>query len=252
MFEVSYFLALGAGVLSFFAPCVFPLLPAYISYMTGVSYKDLYQGDGRYRTKVLLSVLSFALGFSTVFVALGFGAGGIGIALRSQFSNLSRFAGVLIILAGLSFGGFINISLLQRELKLKLPEKFNKASNFRTLLIGMAFGLSWTPCIGAVLGSILTLAAASETAFRGALLLATYSLGISIPFIFIALAIASLPRFVKSMNKYLPVITKFSAIILILLGLLLVTDTYKYLNSFVFDLAINNGYDFWLKKQSIF
>lgn len=252
MFEVSFYLAFGAGILSFFAPCVFPLLPAYISYMTGVSYEELYKDNENYRVKVLLSVLSFVVGFSTVFVLMGAGAGGIGIALRSQFSNLSRFAGVLIILAGLSFGGFINIGMLQREIKLNLPKRLKKASYLRTLLIGVAFGLSWTPCIGAVLGSILTLAAATETAYKGALLLATYSLGISIPFILIAFAIASLPRFVRNINKYLPTVTKVSAIILIIIGILLVTDTYKYVNSYIFDLALNNGYDFWLKKQSIF
>lgn len=243
MFNLNFPLAFSAGLVSFFAPCVIPLLPAYIAYVTGVSLEDLkLRGYGPYIKKILASSLFYILGFSLVFALLGTAAGGLGVSLRRYDALIQRVGGLVILLFGLEFAGILKIPLLAREFKLKLPPWTNRLGSFRAFFVGLVFATAWTPCVGAVLGSILTLAAVTETALGGAVLLFVYSLGISLPFLIASLALASLPKYLKAFTKHLGTISKTAGIFLAVLGLLLLTDTYKYVNSWLFTLAFKLGY----------
>lgn len=241
--SLNFPVAFGAGLVSFFAPCVVPLLPAYIAYVTGVSLDELKQkGYAPYLKKLLLSSTFYILGFSLVFAVLGTAAGGIGISLRKYDAIIQRVGGLVILVLGLEFAGIINLPFLARELKLKLPSWTNRLGYFRAFFIGLVFALAWTPCVGAVLGSILALAAVTETAIGGATLLFVYSLGISIPFLIASLTLASLPKYLKTFTKHIGTISRVAGILLAALGLLLLTDTYKYLNSWLFEVFFKYGY----------
>ena len=239
----SYVVAFTSGVVSFFAPCVVPLVPAYVSYISGVSLSELREkGEGRFRKKILESSILYILGFSLVFVVLGTAAAGLGASLRRNQEIIQRVGGALIIVFGLEFAGVLKIPFLAREKKFVLPNWASKLGKGRAFLLGLIFGLSWTPCVGAVLGSILVLAAQSSTLIKGASLLWTYSLGISIPFLIISLSLAQAPKYMKAITKRIGLISKVSGIILALIGLLLLTDTYKYLNGWLFELAGTLGF----------
>lgn len=243
MFDVSFLVAFGAGLVSFFAPCVVPLIPAYISYVTGVSVRDLQTfGYGPFRKKILISSIFYILGFSLVFVILGTAAAGFGGVLRRYDFIIQRVGGFIIIVLGLEFAGFLNIPFLARERKFTLPLWVNKLGNFKSFLIGIVFATAWTPCVGAVLGSILTLAAVSGTAAQGALLLFVYSLGISAPFLIVSITLASAPKYLKFVTHHIGFISRLAGIILVVLGALLLTDTYKYLNGWLFEVAYRLGY----------
>ena len=188
--DVSYPTALGAGALSFLSPCVLPLVPPYLCYMAGVSVDD-FRGDGAVaaptpaRLALMGAATAFVLGFTTVFVALGAGASTIGQFLRVWQQPLAIAAGILIILMGLNFLGLFRIGLLSREARFQSNAR--PATLFGAYLMGLAFAFGWTPCIGPVLGPILTLAGARGTVAEGAALLAVYSLGLGIPFLIAAL-----------------------------------------------------------------
>ncbi|MBI2066357.1 sulfite exporter TauE/SafE family protein, partial [Candidatus Woesebacteria bacterium] len=176
-------IAFGAGVISFFAPCVIPLLPAYVSYVTGVSLKDLeLYGYKPYFKKLLISSIFYILGFSIVFVLLGTAAATIGMSLRRYDFLIQRIGGLVIFLLGLEFAGILNLPFLARQRQFALPSWTQNLGYLRTFFVGVVFATAWTPCVGAVLGSILALAAVSGTASVGASLLFVYSLGISVPF----------------------------------------------------------------------
>src|SRR3989344_3651711 len=176
--NLNFLIAFSGGLVSFFAPCVVPLLPAYIAYVTGVSLEDLKtKGYGPYIKRLLLSSLFYILGFSLVFTLLGTAAAGIGMTIRNYNTIIQKVGGLMILILGLEFAGVINIPFLARELRLKLPSWTNRLGYFRAFFVGLVFALAWTPCVGAVLGSILTLAAVTETAAGGAALLFIYSLG---------------------------------------------------------------------------
>lgn len=244
MFSISFPIAFVAGVISFFAPCVVPLLPAYIGYVTGVSLKDLRaSGFEKYRNKILVSSIFYILGFSLVFVVLGTAAAGVGYILR-QFDYVIRVVGgVMIIILGLEFAGFLNIPFLATEHKFKLPSWSGQLGYARAFLVGIIFALAWTPCVGVILGTILALAAVSKTALIGAGLLFTYSLGISFPFMLVSLTLAHAPRYMPLISKKIGLLAKMSGIFLIFLGILLLTDTYKYVNGWLFEIASKFGYE---------
>ncbi|RUY75691.1 cytochrome c biogenesis CcdA family protein, partial [Mesorhizobium sp. M7A.F.Ca.CA.001.10.2.1] len=188
--DIGYVSAVGAGAISFLSPCVLPLVPPYLCYMAGVSVDDFRGNAGTTaregaRGALLYSSIAFVLGFSTVFVALGAGASTIGRLLRIWQEPLAMGAGVLIILMGLNFLGILRIPLLSREARFQSQGK--PASAVAAYVMGLAFAFGWTPCIGPVLGPILTLAGGRETVGEGALLLAAYSLGLGIPFLIAAL-----------------------------------------------------------------
>lgn len=243
MFDVSFPVALGAGLISFFAPCVVPLLPAYVGYVTGVSLQELKAfGYKPFRNKLFISSIFYILGFSIVFVLLGTAAAGIGLTLRRYDFLVQQIGGLIILVLGLEFAGILNIPFLAHQRQFKLPSWTDKFGYFRSFFVGVVFATAWTPCVGAVLGSILALAAVSGTALRGASLLFVYSLGISVPFMIVSLTLASAPRYLSFIGRHIGVISRIAGLLLALLGLLLLTDTYKYLNSWLFELAFGLGY----------
>ncbi|MDO8503900.1 MAG: cytochrome c biogenesis protein CcdA [bacterium] len=243
MFDVSFQVAFVSGVFSFFAPCVVPLLPAYIGYVTGVSVKDLQTfGFGKYRTKLIISSLFYVLGFSLVFVILGTAAAGLGQLLRGYEGVVRVIGGMIIVILGLNFAGVLPIRALSGEHRLKPPSWAQHLGYGRAFLVGVIFATAWTPCVGAILGAILSLAAVSQTATTGALLLFVYSLGISIPFLVVALTLAHAPKYVRAISRYTGPISRIAGLLLALLGLLLLTNTYRFVNGWIFDLAFKLGY----------
>ncbi|MBS3647096.1 cytochrome c biogenesis protein CcdA [Pseudaminobacter sp. 19-2017] len=225
--DVGYLTALGAGALSFLSPCVLPLVPPYLCYMAGVSVDDFGKGtDGplaptRTRKLLLVTSLAFVLGFSTVFVALGAGASTIGRLLRIWQEPLAIAAGIVIILMGLNFLGVIRIPLLFREARFQAQGR--PASAVAAYVMGLAFAFGWTPCIGPVLGPILTLAGGSATVGEGALLLAAYSVGLGIPFLVAALFSGAFMRFLGRFRVHLGLVEKAIGALLVVAGVLFMT-----------------------------
>ena len=224
--DVGYLGAVGAGAVSFLSPCVLPLVPPYLCYMAGVTVED-FRGDGAAvarssaRTALMVSSLAFVLGFSTVFVALGAGASTIGQLLRAWQQPLAIVAGVLIIVMGLNFLGVLRIPLLLREARFHAQGR--PASAVAAYFMGLAFAFGWTPCIGPVLGPILTLAGGRETVGQGALLLAAYSLGLGIPFLIAALFSGAFMRFLGRFRVHLGRVEKAIGALLVAAGLLFLT-----------------------------
>lgn len=243
MLNLNFPIAFAGGLASFFAPCVVPLLPAYIAYVTGVSLQDLkIRGYGPYIKKILLSSTFYILGFSLVFTLLGTAAGGAGMTLRHYGPLIQKLGGLIILVLGLEFAGVLSLPFLARQFQLKLPSWTNRLGYFRAFFVGLIFALAWTPCVGAVLGSILALAISSQTAFEGGVLLFIYSLGIAMPFLIASLTLASLPRYLPIFKRHIGAISKVAGILLAVLGALLLTDTYKYVNAWVFDIFSKLGY----------
>lgn len=229
--DIGYLGALGAGALSFLSPCVLPLVPPYLCYMAGVSVDDfraqpaggpaLALSASPARTALIGAAGAFVLGFSTVFVALGAGASTIGGLLRVWQQELAMVAGILIILMGLNFLGVIRIPLLSREARFSPGGQ--PASIGAAYVMGLAFAFGWTPCIGPVLGPILTLAGGRDTVGEGAALLAVYSLGLGIPFILAALFSGAFMRFLGRFRMHLGRVEKVMGALLVLAGLLFLT-----------------------------
>ena len=243
MFDINFPVAFGAGVVSFFAPCVVPLLPAYIGYVTGVSLNELKEkGYAPFRKKLLVSSVLYILGFSIVFVLLGTAAASVGSAFRRYDFLIQRVGGLIILILGLEFAGILHLPFLAREKKFQLPSWTEKLGYSRAFFVGIVFATAWTPCVGAVLGSILALAAVTGTAVQGATMLFVYSLGISIPFMVVSFTLASAPKYLSFITKHIGTISKTAGFILAALGILLLTDTYKFLNSFLFEIAFKLGY----------
>lgn len=224
--DLSYASAFGAGALSFLSPCVLPLVPPYLCYMAGVSVDD-FRGDGTIatrapaRTALISAAIAFVLGFTTVFVGLGAGASTIGRTLRFWQNELAVVAGVLIILMGLNFLGLIRIPLLSREARMQ--SQAEPATLGGAYLMGLAFAFGWTPCIGPVLGPILTLAGGKSTVGEGASLLAVYSLGLGIPFILAALFSGAFMGFLGRFRLHLGRVEKVIGALLVVAGLLFLT-----------------------------
>ncbi|ODT07206.1 MAG: cytochrome C biogenesis protein [Mesorhizobium sp. SCN 65-20] len=226
LLDVGYLTALGAGALSFLSPCVLPLVPPYLCYMAGVSVEDFKAGGAaatpkRARGALLAASASFVLGFTTVFVALGAGASTIGQLLRIWQQELAMAAGVLIILMGLNFLGVLRIPMMSREARFRTEGK--PASNLAAYAMGLAFAFGWTPCIGPVLGPILTLAGGRDTVGEGALLLGIYSLGLGIPFLLAALFSGRFMRFLSKFRVHLGKVEKVIGGLLVVAGILFLT-----------------------------
>lgn len=243
MFDISFPIAFGAGLVSFFAPCVVPLLPAYVGYVVGVSANELKEkGYASFREKIITSSLLYILGFSIVFVILGTAAASVGAGLRRYDYLIQRIGGLIILVLGLQFAGLFYLPFLTKTKQFQLPAWTNKLGHARAFFVGLVFATAWTPCVGAVLGSILTLAAVSGTVTTGAVLLFVYSLGISLPFLVVSLTLASAPKYLSFINKHIAAISRAAGIILAILGWLLLTNTYRFLNSWLFEMAFKLGY----------
>ncbi len=219
--NVDFLTAFGAGALSFLSPCVLPLVPAYLCYMAGVTVDDFRQDDAGVasRAKLLKASILFVLGFGTVFVALGAGASSVGQFLRTWQNEIAVVAGLLIIAMGLNFLGVFKISLFSREARFQSSARGPLAA----YVMGLAFAFGWTPCIGPVLGPILTIAGGKETVGQGALLLAVYSLGLGIPFVLAAFFSGAFMRFMARFRSQLGNVEKIIGVLLILAGVFFIS-----------------------------
>ncbi len=222
---VSFHAAFLAGLLSFFSPCILPLIPAYFVFITGLSVDELKEDVQKTKRKVILSTIAFVLGFSFIFIVLGASASFLGGVMKS-YSWLIRYAGgAVIVVFGLHLLGVININALNFEKKFHVKEK--PLHLMGTFLIGMAFGAGWSPCIGPMLGSILIVAGNQETVLKGVGLLSLYSLGIALPFLVLSFFINRLFDIMKKATKLIVYINKAAGVLLILLGILLITDKFR-------------------------
>ncbi|HDH04251.1 MAG TPA: cytochrome c biogenesis protein CcdA [Nitrospirae bacterium] len=222
--DISYPLAFLAGVLSFLSPCVLPLLPSYVSYITGVSFEDLTGSVDRNRVRFLTitNSLAYILGFSSVFTLLGASSSVVGGFFFQYQDRIRITGGILIIIFGLFVAGVLKIDFLMREKKLHL--KFKPAGYAGTFFVGMAFAVGWTPCIGPILGSILMYAGAKGSLAYGVKLLSVYSLGLGIPFLLSALALNTFLSYSKKLQRHMKSVMIVSGILLVLFGVMLLTD----------------------------
>ncbi len=234
MESVSILTAFSAGLFSFISPCVLPLIPAYISFITGMSVEEL-QDDSATRKKRLLKVflqtLVFVLGFSTVFILLGAGASFISKILFTNRIWFNRVAGALIIVLGLHMTGLFRIGFLEYEKRIQVRE--NPLGALGIFLIGAAFAFGWTPCIGPILGAILALAAQQGSVGQGVLLLAVYSLGLGLPFIATGLAINGFFGFYSHIRRHMRKVELAAGVFLILIGILIALDMFAVLSQYL-------------------
>ncbi|NJD17974.1 MAG: cytochrome c biogenesis protein CcdA [Gemmatimonadetes bacterium] len=229
MTDVGVFIALSAGVLSFLSPCVLPLVPSYLTFVTGMSLEDLQEGVNRKAT--LLHSVLFVTGFSLIFILLGASASFLGQFFKAWEVWIARVGGVVIIALGLHLAGVFRLMPLLQEKRLHLSDK--PAGYIGTLGVGMAFGAGWTPCIGPVLGAILTYGFSQDTVWAGVGLLTVYSLGLAIPFLVSALALDWFLRAFRRFRRWIPVVEKASGLLLVFLGLLLLTGKFTVLSSWL-------------------
>ena len=229
---VSIVAAFTAGLISFLSPCVLPLVPGYISLVSGASVDELKAEDNsRVLNKVLLHSLLFIAGFSVVFISLGASASWLGQVLLSRMSLLYKVAGVIIVIFGLHLTGLFRISFLYRDKRFHSAGK--PATAFGAFLIGLAFAFGWTPCIGPILAAILGLAASQETIGAGVSLLAVYSLGLAVPFLLTSLGINRFLGFYNRFRAHLHQVEVFSGVILILLGAMIYTNQFTRLAGYM-------------------
>lgn len=239
--DITFWIAFSAGVLSFFSPCVLPLLPSYLGYITGISFARLEEprpGNGIQLT-VLWHCLSFVAGFSLVFILLGAMAGAASGSLHGQLRDalvwVQRLGGVLIFLFGVHLAGFFHFGILLGERRIHLNKK--PAGLTGTFLVGLAFAAGWTPCIGPILGAILALAATAAGGVRqGIFLLSAYSLGLGLPFLISGLL---LPRFLSAFNrfrKHILLIKLATGLLLMVAGVMLFFDLFGFITAYLFAL----------------
>ena len=224
---LNLLIAFSGGFVSFLSPCVLPLIPGYISYISGQTLDEIIED----KKLVLLKTIFFSVGFSIVFVSFGITASFIGKFLINYSNQLRIIAGLIIILFSLQLIGLINLKILNSEARF-FTKNYRNNSIF-PVIVGMAFGFGWTPCIGPILGSILALAAIEENIGKGILLLSFYSLGLAIPFIISGVLIDKFLFFSKSFRKYISTITKVGGAILLLTGIAILTGQLQVLGFFI-------------------
>jgi len=214
--NVSLSIAFGAGVLSFFSPCILPLIPAYIMYITGISVRDELSNN---KILVLTRTLGFVIGFTMIFIIMGTSASFLGRIFVRNKEIFSKISGMLIILFGLKMMGILNLQFLDMQKKFKINMK--TTNWFGSILMGMAFAVGWTPCFGPVLASILIYAGSSDTVSKGIYLLLTYSIGMAIPFILTALFIDIFSKVFNRTKKIMIYIPKVCGVIMVVFGVLM-------------------------------
>jgi len=229
--SVGFLVSFTAGLLSFLSPCVLPLIPSYVTFITGMSLDDVVVA----RRRTLVHALLFIAGFTLIFLALGAGATALGMTLRFERRWLSRVGGVLIIVFGLYLLGVLKIGAFMRERRVHLADK--PLGYLGTVLVGMTFGAGWTPCIGPILSAILVYTSSEADLSRGMALLSAYSLGLAVPFVLAAVAIDRFINVVKAMRRHLVWVSRASGVLLIAVGLLMVTDRFTILASYLQSLT---------------
>ncbi|SMX28715.1 Thiol:disulfide interchange protein DsbD precursor [Pelagimonas phthalicica] len=225
----AMFVALLAGLLSFLSPCVLPVVPPYLAYMSGVSMGDLGQNSRR----AIVPAVFFVLGLSTVFLILGMAASAAGMALLQYQSWLNTGAGIIVMIFGAHFVGIYRIGFLDREARLDAGDRGGSA--FGAYLLGLAFAFGWTPCIGPQLGSILTLAASEGSILRGTSLLAVYAVGLSVPFLLVAAFLHRLTGALNWMKRHMEQIERAMGLLLWTIGLLMLTGGFSAMSFWLLD-----------------
>jgi cytochrome c-type biogenesis protein len=232
MADVSVPAALLAGLISFLSPCVLPLVPPYLVYLSGLSLERFADAEPepRVRRETVLGAALFVLGFTTVFVALGASASALGALIRAYADLFAKAAGIVIIVMGLHFLGVLRLGFLMREKRMTVPKPVGLWGAY---VMGLAFAFGWTPCIGPILAAILAVAASEQTLSKGAGLLAVYSLGLGIPFLLAAFAVEPFAAFLARFRRHLAFVEKIMGALLVLTGI-------GFLTGFIADAA------FWL------
>ena len=225
---IELFVAFGAGLISFLSPCVLPLIPGYISFISGTSLNELLENK-----KInIFPLILFTLGFSFVFIMFGAAASYLGQVLLQNSQTLRVIAGLVIIIFSLQLIGILNISFLNFEKKIYTKNNNNVWFSF---VVGMAFGFGWTPCIGPILGSILALASTEENIFKAIILLSFYSLGLAIPFILSGYLMQRFLMFSKNFKKNINIVSKSGGIILLITGILILTNQLQVLGYYILN-----------------
>ena len=226
---IELIIAFGAGLISFLSPCVLPLIPGYISFISGASLNELLTNK-----KInIIPLILFTLGFSFVFIMFGAAASYLGQVLLQNSQTLRIIAGLVIVVFSLQLIGIVNIGFLNFEKKIYTKKNNNMWFSF---IIGMAFGFGWTPCIGPILGSILALASTEETIFRAIILLSFYSLGLAIPFILSGYLMQRFLMFSKNFKKNINLVSKGGGVILLITGILILTNQLQVLGYYILNL----------------
>lgn len=239
MTEIGYITAFLGGVLSFLSPCVLPLIPSYVSFITGISFDDLKKIDkARIRKLTLINSTAFVMGFSTVFILLGVFSAYVGRFLSFYYDYIRVFGGIIVILLGLYVMGVLKLDFLASDKRVHLQSK--PKGHFGSYIVGLTFGAGWTPCIGPILGSILMIASTTGSALQGFYLLLAYSLGLAIPFLATSLAINSFLSHFTAIQKYMKIIMIISGLLLIGFGVILLTDNVPLLLSIAPDLGVED------------
>lgn len=235
--SISVFWAFVGGIISFLSPCVLPLAPPYLAYLGGTTL-DQISGDDRevdpkVARRVFISACFFVLGLATVFVTLGMGASALGQLLIQYKHIFAQISGAIILLLGVHFLGIVRIPILNREARFEGPQQ---AGSFGTsYVIGIAFAFGWTPCIGPILGAILSLAAQEETLMSGTALLAVYALGLGVPFLVAALFVGPFLRWARDFRRHMGLVEKSMGVLLITVGLLMITGNFERIAYFLLD-----------------
>ncbi len=236
MIDVSLGAAVLAGVISFLSPCVLPLVPPYLCFISGLSLDEMAgRGEAapRLQVSVLITAVAFVLGLSTVFVLLGATASSLGNALRSNLPLLSQIAGIFIIIMGLNFLGVFRLGWLARDTRYQHLAR--PPGLFGSYAVGVAFAFGWTPCIGPVLAAILSVAATQESVGRGMLLLCAYSIGLGVPFMLAALSIERFLKFFARFRRHFGIIERIMGVMLVVTGLMFLTGTMQSMSYWLLE-----------------
>ncbi|MBN2453683.1 MAG: cytochrome c biogenesis protein CcdA [Candidatus Omnitrophica bacterium] len=234
--QVSLIVAFMAGVLTFLSPCILPLVPSFIAYITGVSYGDLKDERKHFTSKTLSHTMLFILGFSVVFILMGLTATAVGKALFQYQKFIRIGGGLLIILFGLTLTGIFKVGFMEKDHHLSIHTK--RASYFGSFLVGVTFAAAWTPCAGPIFGSILVIAGTEGNVAEGAKLLSLYSAGIGVPFIFTALAIHSFLKYFNRFKTVMANVNKISGVLLMVVGLLIITDSMNMISEKILSIFV--------------
>jgi|Deesub1362B_J571_1020462.scaffolds.fasta_scaffold00163_42 cytochrome c-type biogenesis protein len=231
--NISLLLCFGAGFLSFISPCILPLIPSYFAFISGISIEELTQERNfkSARIGVILNSVLFIFGFSLVFIILGASATFIGKILLQNKRILEIIGGIIVIILGLHFTGLIRFRFLEKEKTIHLSKK--PLGYLGSFLVGTAFAAGWTPCVGPILASILTLAASTQNVIKGIIMLAFYSLGLGIPFFIAGLLIHKFFEYFKIIRKHFKLITIIGGVFLILIGVMLLTGSFSLINAYI-------------------
>ncbi len=232
MADVNFFVAFAAGIFSFLSPCVLPLIPSYLSFVSGVSLDEMRsnQTEARMRSRVVLNSVAFIAGFSLVFISLGASASYLGSLFLSYRDTIRFLGGLFVLLVGLYLVGVFKIAALERYLQFNLKDK--PAGYLGSVVVGITFAVAWTPCVGPILGAILALASTSGEIGKGVLLLSTYAAGLALPFFLSALAVNSFFQFSQKFRRYIHPVHVVGGVLLIIVGILLLTDTMTLVNGY--------------------